>query len=195
MEITRSYTPITLDSDLGYFELVIKVTSIILIRHFSISGFVVTILVFLYEQMYPNGRMSHHFREMCLGDYLPVRGPVVCDRHCAFLYIDLDRYLSSWSMMLLLLKGRFRYSRGHARAFGMLAGGSGITPMFQVYQKTIDYDFMPLPSQLRSFIYLFIEFGFFHRQLIRAILENPKDRTNIYLIYANMTFEDILLKV
>ncbi|KAL3536644.1 hypothetical protein ACH5RR_000010 [Cinchona calisaya] len=43
----------------------------------------------------------------------------------------------------------------------MLAGGSGITPMFQVS---------------------------------RAMLENPNDRTNVYVIYANITYEDILLK-
>lgn len=32
-------------------------------------------------------------------------------------------------------------------------------------------------------------------QLIRAILENPKDKTNVHLIYANVTRNDILLKV
>ncbi|XXG41119.1 hypothetical protein AAC387_Pa01g1661 [Persea americana] len=106
-EVIRPYTPITLDSDIGYFELVIK--------------------------MYPLGRMSHHFREMRVGEYLSVKGP----------------------------KGRFKYQPGQVRAFGMLAGGSGITPMFQV---------------------------------TRAILENPKDSTKVYLIYANVTFEDILLK-
>ncbi|KAI4382633.1 hypothetical protein MLD38_008572 [Melastoma candidum] len=46
-EVIRPYTPITLDSDKGYFELV----------------------------MYPEGRMSHHFRQMRIGDYLPVQGP------------------------------------------------------------------------------------------------------------------------
>ncbi|ESW05536.1 hypothetical protein PHAVU_011G187800 [Phaseolus vulgaris] len=106
-EVKRSYTPITLDSDVGYFELVVK--------------------------MYPNGKMSHHFREMKEGDYLSVRGP----------------------------KGRFSYKPGQVRAFGMIAGGSGITPMFQI---------------------------------IRAILENPKDKTKVHLIYANVTVEDILLK-
>ncbi|KAJ9693675.1 hypothetical protein PVL29_009568 [Vitis rotundifolia] len=106
-EIIKPYTPTTLDSDVGYFELVIK--------------------------MYPQGRMSHHFREMRVGDYLAVKGP----------------------------KGRFKYQVGQVRAFGMLAGGSGITPMFQV---------------------------------ARAILENPKDKTKVHLIYANVTFEDILLK-
>ncbi|KAL0008236.1 hypothetical protein SO802_009738 [Lithocarpus litseifolius] len=106
-EVIRPYTPVTLDSHVGYFELVVK--------------------------MYHKGRMSHHFREMREGDYLPVQGP----------------------------KGRFLYKPGQARAFGMLAGGSGITPMFQ---------------------------------LTRAILENPKDKTNVHLIYANVTLEDILLK-
>ncbi|XP_028807569.1 NADH--cytochrome b5 reductase 1 [Neltuma alba] len=106
-EVIRPYTPITLDSDVGYFELVVK--------------------------MYPKGRMSHHFREMKEGDYLAVKGP----------------------------KGRFSYKPGQARAYGMLAGGSGITPMFQ---------------------------------LIRAILENPKDTTKLSLVYANVTVDDILLK-
>ncbi|CAK7341621.1 unnamed protein product [Dovyalis caffra] len=106
-EVIKPYTPTTLDSDVGHFELVIK--------------------------MYPQGRMSHHFREMKVGDYLAVKGP----------------------------KGRFRYQPGQVRAFGMLAGGSGITPMFQV---------------------------------ARAILENPKDKTKVHLIYANVTYEDILLK-
>lgn len=32
-------------------------------------------------------------------------------------------------------------------------------------------------------------------QVARAILENPKDKTKVHLIYANVTFEDILLKV
>ncbi|KAK9289572.1 hypothetical protein L1049_007728 [Liquidambar formosana] len=106
-EVIKPYTPTTLDSDVGFFELVIK--------------------------MYPQGRMSHHFREMRVGDHLAVKGP----------------------------KGRFKYQPGQVRVFGMLAGGSGITPMFQV---------------------------------ARAILENPKDKTKVHLIYANVTFEDILLK-
>ncbi|GAB4858010.1 NADH-cytochrome b5 reductase [Ancistrocladus abbreviatus] len=106
-EVVKPYTPTTLDSDLGHFDLVIK--------------------------MYPQGRMSHHFREMRVGDYLAVKGP----------------------------KGRFKYQPGQVRAFGMLAGGSGITPMFQV---------------------------------AIAILENPNDKTNVLLIYANVTYEDILLK-
>ncbi|KAG5239287.1 NADH--cytochrome b5 reductase [Salix suchowensis] len=107
IQVVKPYTPTTLDSDIGYFELVIK--------------------------MYPQGRMSHHFREMREGDYMAVKGP----------------------------KGRFKYQPNQVRAFGMIAGGTGITPMFQV---------------------------------TRAILENPDDKTTIHLIYANVTYEDILLK-
>ncbi|KAI4308325.1 hypothetical protein L6164_031410 [Bauhinia variegata] len=106
-DVIRPYTPTTLDTDVGYFELVIK--------------------------MYPQGRMSHYFREICEGDYMAVKGP----------------------------KGRFKYQPNQARAFGMLAGGTGIAPMFQV---------------------------------ARAILENALDKTSIHLTYANVTYDDILLK-
>lgn len=34
-------------------------------------------LILLITQMYPQGRMSHHFREMKVGDYLSVKGPKV----------------------------------------------------------------------------------------------------------------------
>ena len=48
----------------------------------------------------------------------------------------------------------------HVARFGMMAGGTGITPMLQI---------------------------------IRAILKNPADRTEVHLIFANQTEEDILL--
>lgn len=35
-----------------------------------------------------------------------------------------------------LLQGSFKYQPGQVRAFGMLAGGSGITPMYQVMKQT-----------------------------------------------------------
>ncbi|KAF6172359.1 hypothetical protein GIB67_031259 [Kingdonia uniflora] len=129
-EVIKPYTPTTLDSDVGYFELVIK--------------------------MYPQGRMSHHFREMRVGDYMAVKGPKV--HFCFLLRLIALRSLFVASACLL---GRFKYQPNQVKAFGMIAGGSGITPMFQV---------------------------------ARAILENPKDNTNVHLIYANVTFEDILLK-
>ncbi|KAL1815158.1 hypothetical protein ACET3Z_017732 [Daucus carota] len=62
--------------------------------------------------MNPQERMSHHFREMRVGDYMSVKRP----------------------------KGRFKYQPGQAsvRAFGMLAGGSGISPMFQVARAVLE---------------------------------------------------------
>ncbi|GJW63556.1 NADH-cytochrome b5 reductase 1, partial [Tanacetum coccineum] len=60
--------------------------------------------------------------------------------------------------------GRFKYRFGDVRPYGMIAGGSGITPMFQV---------------------------------ARYILEGESDQsqTTLDLIYANVTYDDILLKV
>jgi len=106
-EVVRPYTPTTLDSDVGFFDLVVKV--------------------------YKEGKVSAYFGRMKEGDYLSAKGP----------------------------KGRFSYKPNQVRAFGMIAGGTGITPMYQV---------------------------------ARAILENPEDKTKIHLIYANVTYDDILLK-
>ncbi|KAL5362932.1 hypothetical protein BJX96DRAFT_177620 [Aspergillus floccosus] len=58
-------------------------------------------------------------------------------------------------------KGAMRYKKGLCNKLGMIAGGTGITPMYQ---------------------------------LIRAICEDDSDNTEIYLIYANRSEEDILLR-
>ncbi|GJN86675.1 hypothetical protein PLIIFM63780_010256 [Purpureocillium lilacinum] len=58
-------------------------------------------------------------------------------------------------------KGAMRYRPGLCSKIGMVAGGTGITPMFQV---------------------------------IRAICEDDRDTTQVSLIYANRTEEDILLR-
>jgi len=87
-EVIKPYTPTTLDSDLGYFELVIKV-NIYIDSSYCVdilsdkpgqffSCFLLTSSSILsIMQMYPQGRMSHHFREMQVGDYLSVKGPKV----------------------------------------------------------------------------------------------------------------------
>ncbi|RVW36888.1 NADH--cytochrome b5 reductase 1 [Vitis vinifera] len=154
-EVIRPYTPITLDSDVGFFELVVK--------------------------MYPKGQMSHHFRKMREGDTLAVKGPRVHaipvekdnmsnlthNHQPSSPLLIVGSYFKGhptlWSALKLhfVHLGRLIYKPGQAKAFGMLAGGTGITPMFQ---------------------------------LTRAILENPKDKTNVHLIYANVSYDDILLK-
>jgi cytochrome-b5 reductase len=58
-------------------------------------------------------------------------------------------------------KGAMRYRPGLCKKIGMLAGGTGITPMYQV---------------------------------IRAVCEDDRDTTEISLIYANRTEEDILMR-
>jgi len=87
----------------------------------------------LVIKVYPQGKMSRYIDAMKIGDVIDVKGP----------------------------KGQFIYQPGMKRAFGMLAGGTGITPMLQV---------------------------------IQAILKNPADRTQVSLIFANVTEEDILVR-
>ncbi|KAJ2993538.1 hypothetical protein NUW58_g1809 [Xylaria curta] len=88
----------------------------------------------LIIKSYPNGKLTGgYLANLQIGDEVKFRGP----------------------------KGAMRYRRGHCKRIGMLAGGSGITPMYQ---------------------------------LIRAICEDQRDTTEISLIYANRTEEDILLR-
>ncbi|XP_038984657.1 LOW QUALITY PROTEIN: NADH-cytochrome b5 reductase-like protein [Phoenix dactylifera] len=56
---------------------------------------------------------------------------------------------------------KLRYSPNMKKKIGMIAGGTGITPMLQV---------------------------------IKAILKNPDDNTQVSLLYANISPDDILLK-
>lgn len=105
--VTRSYTPVSNNSDRGVLELVIKV--------------------------YHDGKLARHLATLNPGDKVLFRGP----------------------------KGAMQYRPGLCKKIGMVAGGTGITPMYQV---------------------------------IRAICEDERDTTEISLIYANRTEEDILLR-
>ncbi|KAH9937624.1 ferredoxin reductase-like C-terminal NADP-linked domain-containing protein [Fomitopsis serialis] len=84
-------------------------------------------------QSYEKGNISRYVSLLKIGDKVRVKGP----------------------------KGQFTYKPSQWRVLGMIAGGTGITPMLQV---------------------------------IRAALKNPSDHTALNLIYANVNFEDILLK-
>lgn len=87
----------------------------------------------LLIKVYPEGKMSQHFASLKPGDKVEVKGPIE----------------------------KLRYSPNMKKQIGMIAGGSGITPMLQV---------------------------------IEAILKNPDDNTQISLLYANVSPDDILLK-
>lgn len=88
----------------------------------------------LVIKVYPDGLLTgKYLANLSVGDEVMFRGP----------------------------KGAMRYKRGLCKKIGMLAGGTGITPMYQ---------------------------------LIRAICEDPRDTTEVSLIYANRTEDDILLR-
>jgi cytochrome-b5 reductase len=88
----------------------------------------------LLIKCYPDGKLTSGYLEnLETGDEVMFRGP----------------------------KGAMKYSPGMCKKIGMIAGGTGITPMYQ---------------------------------LIRAICEHETDTTEISLIYANRTEEDILLR-
>jgi cytochrome-b5 reductase len=86
----------------------------------------------LLVKRYPRSRMGSHLFQLRNGETLLLKGPFE----------------------------KFKYSPNMWTHVGMIAGGTGITPMYQV---------------------------------IRAILDNPKDKTQINLIYANNERRDILL--
>lgn len=87
----------------------------------------------LIVKTYPNGNISKYLDGLKIGDSIEVKGP----------------------------KGNFSYFPNMVENIGMIAGGTGLTPMLQV---------------------------------IRFILSNPADKTKISLVFANVSFEDILLK-
>ncbi|KAK3942378.1 hypothetical protein QBC46DRAFT_457567 [Diplogelasinospora grovesii] len=89
----------------------------------------------LLIKSYPTGNISRHMASLAVGQTIRVKGP----------------------------KGAFVYTPNMVRHFGMIAGGTGITPMLQV---------------------------------VRAIIRGRKDgdKTQVDLIFANVTPQDILLK-
>ena len=92
----------------------------------------------LLIKSYPTGNISKHMASLKIGQTLKVKGP----------------------------KGAMVYSPGLVRHFGMIAGGTGITPMLQII-----------------------------RAIIRGRPRNGgNDRTEVDLIFANVNHEDILLK-
>ncbi|KAK6152370.1 hypothetical protein DH2020_015005 [Rehmannia glutinosa] len=87
----------------------------------------------LLIKVYPEGKMSQHFASLKPGDVVEVKGPIE----------------------------KLRYSPNMKKHIGMIAGGTGITPMLQI---------------------------------IDSILKNPDDHTQVSLLYANVSPDDILLK-
>jgi len=87
----------------------------------------------LVVKVYDQGKVSKAFGEMKVGDSMAMKGPFK----------------------------KFEYKPNEKKEIGMIAGGSGITPMYQV---------------------------------IDAIMRNPADKTQVKLIFCNVTEGDIILK-
>ena len=89
--------------------------------------------VVLLIKSYDKGNMSKHVAELKPGDTLDFKGPMP----------------------------KLKYEANKYKRIGMLAGGTGITPMLQVLEE---------------------------------IANNPKDKTQTHLVFANVSGQDILMK-
>ncbi|PHH70592.1 hypothetical protein CDD80_5897 [Ophiocordyceps camponoti-rufipedis] len=87
----------------------------------------------LLVKKYPNGPMSTHLHEMQPGQTLDFKGPLP----------------------------KYPWTENKHQHIGLIAGGTGITPMYQ---------------------------------LLRAILQNPRDKTKVTLVFGNVSEADILLR-
>ncbi|KAG8389719.1 hypothetical protein BUALT_Bualt01G0008000 [Buddleja alternifolia] len=93
---------------------------------------------------FPNGGlMSQYLDSMKLGSFIDVKGPLGHIEYIGKGYFSVH--------------GKQKF----AKKLAMIAGGTGITPIYQVMQ---------------------------------AIMKDPEDRTEMYLVYANRTENDVLLK-
>lgn len=93
------------------------------------------------------GKMSQYLEGMKVGDTIPVRGP-----SGRFEWLGKSTYRTKYGK---------DWTTKRVKRIGMIAGGTGITPMLQI---------------------------------IAAIMKNPDDKTEVSLLYANQTEEDILLR-
>lgn len=130
--VIRPYTPVSSDDDKGYMDLVIKV---------------------YFKDVNPKfpegGKMSQHLNNMAVGDFIDVRGPN-----------GLLVYEGQGNFLIRPDKKTDPVQRS-VKKVGLIAGGTGITPMLQ---------------------------------LIRQILKDPEDKTEVSLLFANQTEDDILLR-
>ena len=133
-QVSRSYTPVSTDKNPGYVDFVIKIYKKNQHPDFPDGGF-----------------MSQKVDELNIGESFKFKGPN-----------GRLEYLGNGEFAIKQLKsqgGEILTKR--YKNIGMIAGGSGITPMIPI---------------------------------IRSILGDENDSTNIHLLFANKTEEDIILR-
>jgi cytochrome-b5 reductase len=115
-------------------------------------GYVDFVIKVYFANVHPKfpegGKMSQHLENMKVGERLLMRGPKG----------NLDYKGKGKFLVKRSAKEEVPYS---VKKIGMIAGGTGITPMLQI---------------------------------INAVLSDPKDTTEMWLIFANQTEDDILLR-
>jgi len=97
--VSRQYTPVSSDDNIGYFDLIIKV--------------------------YPAGKMSQHLSRLDVGGTIDVKGPLG----------ELE-YLGSGNFSI---RRKGVWSPKKVKTIGMIAGGSGITPMLQIVREILKH--------------------------------------------------------
>ena len=132
--VSRSYTPVSSDDDVGFVDFVVKV---------YFKG--------VHPKFPDGGKLSQHLEGLTLGDTIAARGP-----KGRLEYKGRGRF----AVQLPRSKGGGMSIKTYRRV-GMIAGGTGITPMLQV---------------------------------MRAMFKDSADATEVSLLFANQTEEDILLR-
>lgn len=130
----RSYTPVTGDENLGVLTFVIKVYK---------AG--------VHPKFPDGGKMSQHLDSLKIGDEVDMKGP---KGHLTY---------KGKGKFTLKPLGKPEQQRV-AKHFGMIAGGTGITPMLQIINAILEYK------------------------------STRDSSTTISLLYANQTEEDILVR-
>jgi cytochrome-b5 reductase len=129
--IQKSYTPTSSDEDLGYFELVIKI--------------------------YPDGALTPRLDALRIGDKIEVMGPLGLIEYQSPDRRDFTQAAQVFTPCMVLKGGKSR----EYRQIGMIAGGTGITPMYQILSQ---------------------------------IERDNRDKTPAFLIFGNVSEDDILIR-
>lgn len=107
--VIRPYTPVTSDDEVGYFDLVIKV---------------------YFKDVHPKfpegGKMSQYLESMKIGETIDVRGPS-------------GRYTYKGDGVFEVEETRHEKKIMRCKNIGMIAGGTGITPMLQVISDILKH--------------------------------------------------------
>ena len=128
---------------------------------------------FVIKAYVPDGKLSQHLGAMAVGDSIEMKGPI----------------------------NKIKYETNMKKEIGMIAGGTGITPMLQVG----DWEDMEKPAGKCTYVCIHCivhthTHSLTHRciytrlQVAEEALRRPGDVTRFSLIFGNIREEDILLR-